>query len=79
MQGAAVTARSTRQVARLLGVKVGTLGAAVWTGRVPEPARSPAGDFLWTPADISRASRVFLGRPYVEPREEGESEGAQSS
>ncbi len=62
-------ARSTREAARLLGVKPGTLGAAVWAGRVPEPARSPAGDFLWSIEGIRRASRILLGRPYAEPKE----------
>ena len=54
--------RSTKEVALMLGVKVGTLAASVWAGRIPEPDRSPAGHFLWTEHDISRACRVMRGR-----------------
>lgn len=55
---------STRQVARLLGVSVSLLTKAVWCGRVDPPLKSPSGNFLWTPADIDRASWVLLHRPF---------------
>lgn len=56
---------NTRQVARLLGVSVSLLTKAVWCGRVDPPQKSPSGSFLWTQADIERASWVLLHRPFV--------------
>jgi len=53
---------STRQVARLLGVSVSLLTKAVWCGRVDPPRKSPSGNFLWTRADVDRASRVLCCR-----------------
>lgn len=53
---------STRQVARLLKVSVSLLTKAVWDGRVSPPQKSPSGNFLWTHADIERASWVLLHR-----------------
>jgi len=47
---------NTRQAAEMLGVPVARLSRAVWDGRVEEPARSPAGDFLWSPDDVEAAS-----------------------
>jgi len=55
--------RSIRQVAALLGVKVDTLTHATWSGRIPAPAKSPSGSFLWTPKDIDTASWVLRGKP----------------
>jgi hypothetical protein len=55
---------STRQVARLLGVSVSLLTKAVWSGRVDPPQKSPSGNFLWTPADIARASWVLFHKPF---------------
>ena len=50
---------STREVAIQLGIKPGTLGKAIWSGNIPEPLRGPGGAFLWTPADIDRATHHF--------------------
>jgi len=58
---------STREVARLLGMKPGTLSMAVWDGRIAEPERGPGDSFLWTDADVQRAARQF-GIPWP-PRE----------
>lgn len=55
---------STREVARRLGVSVGLLTRAVWCGRVDPPAKSPSGNFLWTQADVERASWVLLPGPF---------------
>jgi len=54
---------STREVAKLLGVSVALLTKAVWSGRVDPPQKSPSGNFLWTPADIDRASWVLFHKP----------------
>ena len=54
---------STRQVARLLSVSVSLLTKAVWDGRVDPPLKSPSGNFLWTHADIDRASWALLHKP----------------
>ena len=51
--------RSTRQVARLLGLNCNTLGRAIWDGRLPAPRRAPGRAFLWEDADIDRARRLF--------------------
>ena len=56
------TYRSTRQVARLLGVSVSRLTRSVWEGRVDEPPRGPSGSFLWRREDIERASWALLRR-----------------
>jgi hypothetical protein len=55
---------STREVARLLGVSVALLTKAVWSGRVDPPQKSPSGNFLWTEADIDRASWVLHHKPF---------------
>jgi hypothetical protein len=54
--------RSTREVAKLLDVRPGTLTRAVWEGRVPAPTKGPGGAFLWTEKDIHRASWVLRRR-----------------
>jgi hypothetical protein len=54
--------RNTREAAQLLGISESRLSRAVWTRRVDPPVKSPAGDFLWTRADVERASWQLLGR-----------------
>jgi hypothetical protein len=54
--------RSTRDVARLLGVGVSRLARAVWEGRVDPPAKGPGGSYLWTRRDIERASWALRHR-----------------
>ncbi len=53
--------RSTREVARMLGMNPSRLARAVWDGRLAPPDKAPGGAFLWTPQDIDRAS-WFLRR-----------------
>ena len=59
---------STRQVAGLLGVSVSLLTKALWCGRVDPPQKSPSGNFLWTPADIERASWVLRHRSFEDQK-----------
>jgi len=54
---------STRQAARLLGVRPNTLSHAVWSGRIAEPSRAPSGAFLWGEEDLRRAARALLNKP----------------
>jgi hypothetical protein len=54
--------RSTRDVARLLGIGVSRLARAVWEGRVAAPLKGPGGAYLWTRRDIERASWVLRHR-----------------
>ena len=54
--------RSTRDVARLLGIGPSRLARAVWDGRIDPPTRAPGGAFLWTEDDIHRASWVLRAR-----------------
>ena len=61
---------STRQVARLLGITPARLTKAVWDGRVDPPEKSPSGNFLWTVADIERASWRLLRKAF-EPQNKG--------
>ena len=56
--------KSTREVARILGVGVSGLSQAVWRGAIPEPERGPGNSFCWTEEDINRASKALLGKPY---------------
>ena len=54
--------RSTRDVAVILGIGVSRISKAVWDGRLDAPARGPSGAFLWTEADIQRASWALRRR-----------------
>ena len=54
--------RSTRQAAKLLGIRPSALSRAIWEGRLGEPPRSPSGAFLWRWQDLERASWVLLRR-----------------
>lgn len=54
--------KGTKDVAKIIGVKPGTLLTAVWSGRIPDPQRGPGNVFLWTDADIDRAKKAFNGR-----------------
>lgn len=56
--------KSTREVARILGVGVSRLSQAVWRGDIPEPERGPGNSFCWTEEDINRASKALLGKLY---------------
>ncbi len=52
----------TKQAAARLGLRPGTLTRAVWEGRIQPPAKGPGGAYIWTEADLRRASWVLLGR-----------------
>lgn len=52
----------TKQAAKILGVRPGTLTRAVWEGRVPQPAKGPGGAFVWIETDLRRAAWALLGR-----------------
>jgi hypothetical protein len=54
--------RSTREVARLLGVRPSKLARALWDGRLEPPTKAPGGAFLWTDQDIERASWLLRRR-----------------
>ena len=54
--------RSTREVAKLLGLNPSRLARAVWDGRLTPPARAPGGAFLWTKEDVERASWLLRHR-----------------
>jgi hypothetical protein len=59
----------TKDVAKILGVKPDYLSRAVWLQRFDPPAKSPSGDYLWTKADIERASWVLNHRAYMPQKE----------
>lgn len=54
--------RSTREVAVLLRMNPSRLMRAIWDNRLDPPAKGPGGAFLWTDADIERASWLLRGR-----------------
>jgi hypothetical protein len=54
--------RSTREVARLLGVSISRLSRAVWEQRVDPPEKAPGGAYLWTHRDIEKASWALRHR-----------------
>ena len=56
----------TREVAKLLGVTPGAIQQAIWHGRLDAPSKGPGEAFLWTLADINRASWVLLHRAFAE-------------
>ena len=54
----------TKEVARLLGVSISRLQQAIWKEQFTPPQKGPGGAFLWTTADIERASWALLHRAY---------------
>ncbi len=54
--------RSTREVARLLGIGTSRLSRAVWDQRLPAPEKGPGGAYLWSDKDVSTASWYFRHR-----------------
>jgi len=54
--------RSTREVAKLLGLNPSRLARAVWDGRLTPPGKAPGGAFLWTAEDVERASWLLRHR-----------------
>jgi hypothetical protein len=54
--------RSTRDVARLLGISISRLARAVWEGRVDAPMKGPGGAYLWNRRDIDKASWALRHR-----------------
>jgi hypothetical protein len=54
--------RSTRDVAKLLGVGLARLSRAVYEGRIEPPPRGPGGVFLWDDFAIRKAGWVLLRR-----------------
>ena len=51
--------KSTREVAKLLGIKTSTLERAVWDERVKRPEKAPSGAYCWMEPDIERAAAYF--------------------
>ena len=47
---------STKQVAKVLGVKPDLLSKAIWLVRVKAPVKGPGGAYLWTGKDIESAA-----------------------
>jgi hypothetical protein len=52
----------TKLVAKMFGVRPGTLIRIIWEGRLTAPAKGPGSAFLWTDADIERLSWVLRQR-----------------
>jgi hypothetical protein len=46
----------TKEAARILGVRPGTLLKSIWESRLPEPIRGPGKAFIWSNDDLRRAS-----------------------
>jgi hypothetical protein len=47
---------STRDVATMLGLSPDSLNKALWNNKFDPPAKGPGRSYLWTEADIQRAS-----------------------
>jgi len=47
---------STRQVGQILNLKPDLISKAIWQDKFQPPAKSPAGNFLWTKQDIERVA-----------------------
>jgi hypothetical protein len=56
--------KSTKEVARILGVNINRLSRALWLEEFRLPAKGPGGAFLWTDEDIERAGVALLGFNY---------------
>ena len=61
--------KNTRQVAEILGINSSRLSRAVWDKRFTPPEKGPGGAYLWTEADIRRASWALLRRDISESSE----------
>jgi len=46
----------TKEAARILGLRPGTLLKAIWEGRLREPVRGPGKAFIWSDDDLRRAA-----------------------
>jgi len=46
----------TKEAARILGLRPGTLLKAIWEGRLREPVRGPGKAFIWNDDDLRRAA-----------------------
>ena len=46
----------TKEAARILGLRPGTLLKAIWEGRLREPVRGPGKAFIWSDHDLRRAA-----------------------
>ena len=55
-------ARSTKEVAELLGIPPAGLAKAVWTNRIQAPGKGPGNAYQWGRDDVLRAGWVMLGR-----------------
>jgi hypothetical protein len=53
--------QSTRQAAKRLGISNSRLARAIWDERFLAPTKGPGGAFIWTEADLQRASWALLG------------------
>ncbi|MHC4123032.1 MAG: helix-turn-helix domain-containing protein [Planctomycetota bacterium] len=53
----------TKEVSKILGVKVCTLSAAIWQERFAVPNKV-GGRYLFSVEDVNKASKCLLGRPY---------------
>ena len=60
---------STREVAKILGIRPDSLSRIVWLGQFTPPPKRPSGNFLWTKQDIERASWALLHRAYQTEQE----------
>jgi len=58
-----MTVIGTKDAARMLGISISRLQQAIWKERFPPPAKGPGGAYLWTHADIERASWVLRRKP----------------
>ena len=54
--------QSTRQAAKRLGISNSRLARAIWDERFQAPTKGPGGAFIWTEADLRRASWALLRR-----------------
>lgn len=57
---------TTREVAKLLDVRPGTLTRAVYEGRIHSPVKGPGQAFLWKPAEVEAACWALHRKPLDE-------------
>ena len=51
---------NTKQAAETIGVKQATLSKAVYQRRLDEPAKTPAGHYMWSQKNINAAIKLFI-------------------
>jgi hypothetical protein len=57
---------TTKQLAKLLGVRPGAVHSAIYNGRIKPPAINKSGEYHWSEKDVQAVSLIMTGKPFNE-------------